>query len=112
LEDVFEAFNGALYLDQGNQAVEKFLRQTVYNHIDAGEFSDENDFKTELQEELQTQGDVDIDYLVVSQSASEENPSFTVQLIVNGVQLTTGTGHSKKAAEQQAAQRQLLKIPS
>ena len=110
LEDVFEAFNGALYLDQGNQAVEKFLRQTVYNHIDAGEFSDENDFKTELQEELQTQGDVDIDYLVVSQSASEENPSFTVQLIVNGIQLTTGTGHSKKAAEQQAAQRQLLKI--
>ena len=104
LEDVFEAFNGALYLDQGNQAVEKFLRQTVYNHIDA------NDFKTELQEELQTQGDVDIDYLVVSQSASEENPSFTVQLIVNGIQLTTGTGHSKKAAEQQAAQRQLLKI--
>ncbi|RHW48315.1 ribonuclease III [Bombilactobacillus bombi] len=110
LEDVFEAFNGALYLDQGNEAVVKFLRQTVYNHIDAGEFSDENDFKTELQEELQSQGDVVIDYLVIGESTIEDNPSFTVQLIVNGTRLTTGTGHSKKAAEQQAAHRQLLKL--
>ena len=65
LEDVFEAFNGALYLDQGNEAVMRFLRQTVFEHIDAGEFSDDNDFKTELQEELQQNGDVDINYRVL-----------------------------------------------
>ncbi|UQS83470.1 ribonuclease III [Bombilactobacillus thymidiniphilus] len=103
LEDVFEAFMGALYLDQGNAQVVAFLQQTVYRHIDAGQFSSGNDFKTELQEELQQNGDVDINYQVVAENETD----FTVQLLVDGKALTKGTGHSKKDAEQQAAQRQL-----
>ncbi|NVY96981.1 ribonuclease III [Lactobacillus sp. DCY120] len=107
LEDVFEAFNGALYLDQGNQAVQQFLQQTVYHHIDSGEFSDENDFKTELQEELQRNGDVNIDYQVLLAEDSDQGTKFRIQLLINEKELTIGTGHSKKSAEQRAAQKYL-----
>lgn len=110
LEDVFEAFNGALYLDQGNEAVIGFLRQTVFEHIDAGEFSDDNDFKTELQEELQQNGDVDINYRVLRQEGEDETTKFIVQLYINQQPHTTGSGHSKKIAEQQAAQKYLNQL--
>ena len=110
LEDVFEAFNGALYLDQGNEAVMRFLRQTVFEHIDAGEFSDDNDFKTELQEELQQNGDVDINYRVLRQEGEDETTKFIVQLYINQQPHTTGSGHSKKIAEQQAAQKYLNQL--
>ncbi|UQS81606.1 ribonuclease III [Bombilactobacillus folatiphilus] len=107
LEDVFEAFVGALYLDQGNDKVVAFLKQVIYYHIDAGEFSDDNDFKTELQEELQQQGDVQIDYQVIQTDGTDDQTIFTVQLVVDGHPLTTGSGTSKKHAEQQAAKKQL-----
>lgn len=110
LEDVFEAFVGALYLDQGNDKVVAFLQAVVYRHIDAGEFSDDNDFKTELQEELQQNGDVQIDYQVLKTEGSDDQTVFTVQLVVNQQPLTMGVGHSKKDAEQQAAHRQLQKL--
>lgn len=107
LEDVFESFNGALYLDQGNDKVVEFLKKVVYPHIDSGEFTDDNDYKTELQEELQKNGDVNIDYEVLKEEGSDENTEFTVQLVVNNHKLAIGSGHSKKSADQEAAKKQL-----
>lgn len=107
LEDVFESFNGALYLDQGNDKVVEFLKKVVYPHIDSGEFTDDNDYKTELQEELQKNGDVNIDYEVLKEEGSDEDTEFTVQLVVNNHKLAIGSGHSKKSADQEAAKKQL-----
>ena len=101
LEDVFEAFNGALFLDQGMPAVQHFLQQTVYPLIDEGDFDASRDYKTELQEKLQVNGAIDIQYKVIAED--ESVPTFTVQLLVNNKKVTTGTGRNKKAAEQQAA---------
>ena len=76
LEDVFEAFNGALFLDQGMPAVQHFLHLTVYPLIAEGDFNASRDYKTELQERLQVNGPVKIEYQVISED--ESKPSFKV----------------------------------
>ncbi len=101
LEDVFEAFNGALFLDQGMSQVQHFLRLTVYPRIASGEFDDSRDYKTELQEFLQQDGPVKIDYLLLSEK--QEPSEFVVQLCVRDKKMEIGHGHNKKAAEQEAA---------
>lgn len=63
MEDVFEAFNGALFLDQGIEAVEKSLARP-FTLIAAGYFTPSRDFKTDLQELLQQNGSVTIEYRV------------------------------------------------
>ncbi len=107
LEDVFEAFNGALFLDQGMPAVQHFLHLTVYPLIAEGDFNASRDYKTELQERLQVNGPVKIEYRVIDED--ESKPSFKVQLLVNGEKVSEGQGRNKKAAEQQAAQAALDK---
>lgn len=102
LEDVFEAFNGALFLDQGMPAVQHFLHLTVYPLIAEGDFNASRDYKTELQERLQVNGPVKIEYQVIDED--ESKPSFKVQLLVNDEKVSEGQGRNKKAAEQQAAQ--------
>ena len=108
LEDVFEAFNGALFLDQGMEAVEHFLSLTVYPLIDAGKFDASRDYKTDLQEILQQDGPVKIEYEDLKEEQLPSN--FTVQLVVNGKVLSEGQGHNKKAAEQEAAKSALGKL--
>ncbi|OFS75189.1 ribonuclease III [Lactobacillus sp. HMSC08B12] len=105
LEDVFEAFNGALFLDQGIEAVEKFLRQTVYPLIAAGYFTPSRDFKTDLQELLQQNGSVTIEYRVLNES--QQPPHFEVEVLVDGKKLASGEGRNKKKAEQDAASHDL-----
>lgn len=105
LEDVFEAFNGALFLDQGIEAVEKFLRQTVYPLIAAGYFTPSRDFKTDLQELLQQNGSVTIEYRVLNES--QQPPHFEVEVLVDGKKLASGEGRNKKKAEQDAASHAL-----
>lgn len=105
LEDVFEAFNGALFLDQGIEAVEKFSSQTVYPLIAAGYFTPSRDFKTDLQELLQQNGSVTIEYRVLNES--QQPPHFEVEVLVDGKKLASGEGHNKKKAEQDAASHAL-----
>ncbi|CCI85722.1 ribonuclease III [Lactobacillus pasteurii DSM 23907 = CRBIP 24.76] len=108
LEDVFEAFNGALFLDQGLPAVQKFLHLTVYPLIDRGEFDDSRDYKTDLQEFLQQNGPVEIEYNTISESQLPSH--FVVELKVNGKLQSHGEGHNKKSAEQQAAKAALAEL--
>lgn len=90
------------------EAVEHFLSLTVYPLIDAGKFDASRDYKTDLQELLQQNGPVKIEYEVLKE---EQLPSsFTVQLVVNGKVLSQGQGHNKKAAEQEAAKTALNKL--
>ena len=105
LEDVFEAFNGALFVDQGIEAVEKFLSQTVYPLIAAGYFTPSRDFKTDLQELLQQNGSVTIEYRVLNES--QQPPHFEVEVLVDGKKLARGEGRNKKKAEQDAASHAL-----
>ncbi|WP_129045087.1 ribonuclease III [Companilactobacillus metriopterae] len=110
LEDIFEAFNGALYLDQGNEAVINFLSQVVFPHIESGEFSENTDFKTKLQEKLQENGEIDIEYNILDEVGPDHDKKFVIELVVDGKSLSKGTGYSKKHAEQMAAKAALEQL--
>lgn len=88
-------------------AVQKFLKLTVYPLIDSGEFTDSRDYKTDLQELLQVNGAIKIEYQVLEESKLPSN--FKVALLVEGKKISEGSGHNKKAAEQVAAKLALIK---
>lgn len=107
LEDLFEAFNGALFLDQGRGAVIEFAKKMIFPKINAGQFSDQTDFKTNLQEYLQQAGEVEISYELLKAEGPSHNRRFEVNVIVNGQVIGHGIGHNKKTAEQAAAKEAL-----
>ncbi|MCP8857555.1 ribonuclease III [Latilactobacillus fuchuensis] len=110
LEDLFEAFNGALFLDQGRGAVVKFVEQLVFPKIEAGEFSDQTDYKTNLQEFLQQDGEIEIDYQLLAEVGPSHDRQFEVDVIVDHKVLGSGVGRNKKAAEQAAAKKALSQL--
>lgn len=107
LGDLFEAFLGALLLDKGVDAVEKFLNQVMIPKVEEGNFERVKDYKTTLQEFLQVKGDVSIEYRVISETGPAHAKMFEMAVYVNGREISTGIGKSKKLAEQTAAQSAL-----
>ncbi|WP_283678195.1 ribonuclease III [Lentilactobacillus sp. Marseille-Q4993] len=105
--DIFESFVGALYLDQGKQAVEQFCHQVIFPKLDTGMFDDFFDHKTELQEIAQEDGPVSIDYELVDEYGPDNDRIFKVAVYVDKKEFGIGEGHSKKEAEQKAAQQAL-----
>lgn len=104
LEDIWEAFVGALYKDQGAKAVFDFLNQIFFPAVDAGFFEEFIDYKSKLQELLQRDGSVDIEYKVVKEDLSDaQKPHFEVAVFVDGQPLGSGSGRSIKIAEKKAA---------
>jgi len=103
LADVFEAFIGALYLDQGLDAVFQFMEKYVYPRIDSGDFMRVTDYKSQLQEYVQHDNLGEIVYRIVQEKGPAHNREFVSEVLLNNRSLGIGTGRSKKEAEQQAA---------
>ncbi|MGY3725539.1 RNAse III [Granulicatella balaenopterae] len=101
--DLFEAFVGAIYLDKGFDEVSQFLEKVVASKIQDGKFLLNQDYKTDLQEELQKQGSVKIEYIVNKEIGPSHDKEFYVSVLLEGQVLANGVGRSKKAAEQEAA---------
>ncbi|WP_078595533.1 ribonuclease III [Evansella clarkii] len=110
LADVFESFIGALYLDQGMEAVYKFLEEHVYPKIEEGEYSHMMDFKSQLQELIQREGQGHIQYKIVQEKGPAHAREFVSEVWLEEEELGAGTGRSKKEAEQMAAQKALEKL--
>ncbi|MDQ0215094.1 ribonuclease-3 [Oikeobacillus pervagus] len=110
LADVFEAFIGALFLDQGMETVIRFLNQYVFPKINAGAFSHVMDYKSQLQELVQRDGRGMIEYRVLHEKGPAHSKEFVSQVFYNDEVLGEGTGRSKKEAEQHAAQMALSKL--
>ncbi|WP_174733896.1 ribonuclease III [Mesobacillus harenae] len=110
LADVFEAFIGALYLDKGLETVTSFLEKVVYPKIDDGAFSHVMDFKSQLQELVQRDGAGILEYKILTEKGPAHNREFESRVYLSGEDLGTGTGRSKKEAEQHAAQMALDKL--
>jgi len=107
LADVFEAFVGALYLDQGMEVVNSFLTKVVFPKIDEGAFSHVMDYKSQLQELVQRDAAGVIEYRIHQEKGPAHNKEFVSNVSLNGEILGTGVGRSKKEAEQKAAQEAL-----
>ncbi|WP_212116815.1 ribonuclease III [Niallia circulans] len=110
LADVFEAFIGALYLDQGLDSVVAFLDEVIFPKINNGAFSHVMDFKSQLQEYVQRDAVGTIEYKILLEKGPAHNREFISQVFLNDRELGTGMGRSKKEAEQQAAQKSLLML--
>ncbi|MBB6449330.1 ribonuclease-3 [Geomicrobium halophilum] len=110
LADVFEAFVGALYLDQGMDAVHSFLEDTVYRKIENGSYTDVMDFKSQLQEFVQRFFSGAITYEIASEQGPAHSREFIARVFVGGDHQGEGSGKTKKAAEQHAAQNALMRL--
>ncbi len=107
LADAFEAFVGALYLDQGLEAVRGFLERHMFPHLSMDGRSPLKDFKTELQEKVQQMGHGLLEYRIVEERGPAHDREFVAAAIVGQKTLGKGAGRSKKEAEQQAASEAL-----
>lgn len=110
LGDLFEAFLGALLLDQGIGAVQDFLKTVMIPQVEVGNYERVKDYKTSLQELLQVNGDVDISYQVANETGPAHDKTFEIDILVNGEKISHGIGKSKKLAEQDAAKSALNKL--
>ncbi|SJZ48011.1 ribonuclease-3 [Pilibacter termitis] len=105
--DLFEAFLGALTLDQGLDVSKKFIQNVMVEKIKAGIFHQEMDFKTRLQEELQQNGEVSIRYDLVEEIGPAHEKIFVIDVYADEKKIGFGSGKSKKQAEQAAASNAL-----
>ena len=105
VSDAFEAVIAALYLDGGMEAARSFILPFITEGKTA-----EEDYKTKLQEVIQQNPEDKLSYAVTGESGPAHDKRFEVTVLLNGSAMAAGTGRSKKAAEQQAAQAALRKL--
>lgn len=104
LANTFESFAGALYLDQGYDACERFLQKTLLAKIERivkdGAWRDS---KSMIQEKSQEIEHVTPSYQVLSESGPDHDKCFTIGIFFGETKIAEGKGKSKQEAEQQAA---------
>lgn len=108
LADAFEAFIGALYLDQGLAAAQGFLETHVLPYIDSHALN--ADYKTSLQEWVQQNLGHDLRYQIVEERGPAHAREFVVDVLIGTQVMGQGIGRSKKEAEQQAASVALAQL--
>lgn len=109
LEDVFEAFIGALYLDQDIGVTYRIIEQILYEDIKQTKIDNIIDAKTRLQEEIQSEYREAVRYELIDEFGPPHDRTFVSQVVFNGLILGKGQGKSKKAAEEAAAKDALSK---
>lgn len=111
LADSVEAVIAAMYLDSDINQVEKFIIENLKDPIEIATKNVGNkDYKTVLQEKLQTHGNVNIKYTIIKEEGPDHDKTFESKVEVNGKQIGVGTGKSKKSSEMMAAKKALETI--
>ena len=105
LADCFEAFLGAVYLDQGMDVARAWLDESLLKPHRTILTKINLDYKTLFQERAQQKGAVQIRYELIEQSGPAHNQVFTMGLYLNDQLVSKGSGKSKKQAEMQAAEQ-------
>ncbi|MBE0467738.1 MAG: ribonuclease III [Candidatus Desulforudis sp.] len=109
LADAFEAFLGALYLDQGLEVTRRFTLDKLGPLItDTLAGKGESDYKTRLQELLQKKSPEPLRYVIINEEGPDHSKVFTAGVVYRGRVLGRGTGRTKKEAEQHAAKEALV----
>ena len=108
LSDAFEATIGAMYLDGGLKNTKKYIRENVLKNVEEKVMF--FDSKTSLQEVVQSWHSGALSYRVIDEKGPSHKKIFTVEALVGDNVLGTGSGNSKKNAEQEAAYNALLML--
>ena len=109
LADAVESVIAACYLDGGMSVAETFIRNFVLCNVPAERLHN-TDYKTALQELVQQKKDQVLRYELIAESGPDHDKQFTVSVSLNGTVVGTGSGRSKKRAEQDAARTAIEKL--
>ena len=104
IADVVEAVIAAIYLDGGLTAAKRF----IYTHVlvdTKAKIRLNTDYKTVLQELVQQKKNQTLVYELTGESGPDHDKQFSVRVLLNGTEVGSGSGTSKKRAEQAAAQK-------
>ena len=111
MADSVEAIIAAIFLDGGLEPAKKFIIKNLVDAIEvATKHIGQKDYKTVLQEILQKNGNVHIEYQIVKENGPDHDKNFTAQVKCNGKILALGNGKSKKLAEMEAARQALQNL--
>ena len=108
LADMFESFLGAVYLEQGYLKAKEIVYDVVIPFIQKTPEIFFMDYKSKLQELVQTDKK-SVDYILVKEEGPSHDRTFTINVVVEGIVLGTGIAKTKKDAEQAAAKEALDK---
>jgi len=109
LADTYEAVIAAIYLDGGYKKTFKVLKKhfaSFFTAVNEGSLYNK-DFKSQLQEITQNIYKLTPRYILVKEYGPDHKKTFSVNVTVRNQVLGTGSGTSKKNAEQKAAQEAL-----
>ena len=107
ISDALEALIGAIYLDGGFANAKEFIHRFVLNDLENKQLF--YDSKTILQEVVQAHG-LEVEYELTVEEGPEHDKKFHVIAKAGDLFVVKGTGHTKKAAQQQAAYNALLHL--
>ena len=109
--DIYEAFIGALFLDQGIETAKAFIYQTAIPCLENHTIDFFDDYKSKLQELVQTDKR-SLEYVITKEEGPAHNRTFTAIVKIDDIIYGEGVAHSKKEAEQEAAKNALEKSAS
>ena len=108
LADATEAVFAAVYLDGGIQSASALIHRVLLNaERESAVEERRKDYKTALQELVQRQADQVLSYRMVGEHGPDHAKVFSAEVLLNGTAIGSGSGHSKKEAEQSAARSAL-----
>ncbi|PYS35998.1 MAG: ribonuclease III [Acidobacteria bacterium] len=112
LVDGLEAVLGAIYLDGGMDEARRVMLRFLEPQMEdvGGSERQLTDFKTELQEQLQSGHLGRAEYIIASEQGPDHQKLFTVEVMIEGESVARGVGLTKKAAEQAAARHALERL--
>ena len=109
LADAVESVIAACFLDGGMEPAKAFISQFILCDVPEKRLRNA-DYKTALQELVQQKKNQVISYELTGESGPDHDKHFAVRVLLNGVEIGTGEGTSKKRAEQDAARNALEKM--
>ena len=109
LADAFEAFVGAVFLDQGLAQTVRIAEKIIFPLIEEKRKTEFTDYKSHLQELIQSDKRT-LEYKVVSESGPSHQKTFVTRVYMDEILMGEGEGSSKKEAEQNAAKIALKKL--
>ena len=109
LADAVESVIAASYLDGGLEAAQQFIEKFILVEVPVTRLHNA-DYKTALQELVQQKKNQVLTYTLIGESGPDHDKKFEVEVKLNGKVVGTGSGSSKKRAEQDAARSALEKL--
>lgn len=107
LANTMESIIGALFIDSGVASAEKFINKYILTNIDSIASKPLKDFKSRLQEQVQSTGSPTPRYEVVNESGPDHDKIFEIAVLIDNKKVATGKDKSKGKAQQHAAEKAL-----